>query len=427
MESPADKSERSFENSYIVNSLLDVDFYKFAMGQLIFHKYTETPVNYAFKNRTINIPLADIIKEKDLRRELDHVRTLRFTKTELHYLRGTDEYGERMFKEDYLDFLETLTLPEYYLTRTKEKNATYRLEFRGTWTTAIYWETIALSIVNELYYRSLMAAKSTFERETIYASGVLRLAEKIRTLKENTGITFCDFGTRRRFSRDWQEYVVRTLAKELPANQFLGTSNVYLAMKYGLLPMGTSAHEMFMAMSGIMHDSDEAVRNSHNQVLKDWWEEYGLGLSVALTDTYGTEFFFKDMTAEQARDWKGLRHDSGDPFTFGENALAFYEKHGINPKEKLLVFSDGLDLATILEIAKRFSGRIKVTFGWGTNLTNDLGLKALSLVVKIIDSCGHGTVKLSDNFSKAMGSLEDIQRFKNIFGYTATLDTPCTY
>lgn len=206
--------------------------------------------------------------------------------------------------------------------------------------------------------------------------------------------------TRWRFSRDWQTYVDRILAGGLPG-QFLGTSETESAMEHGLVPMGTSAHEMYMVMPGIMHESDESIRPSHNRALQDWWKEYGWGLSIALTDTYGSDFFFRDMAAEQARAWKGQRHDSGDPFAFGEKALAFYQRQGVDAREKMLIFSDGLDLETILRLAERFAGRVKVSFGWGTNLTNDLGFPALSLVVKAVEADGHPTVKLSDNLAKA--------------------------
>jgi nicotinate phosphoribosyltransferase len=211
--------------------------------------------------------------------------------------------------------------------------------------------------------------------------------------------------------------VDRTLAEELPS-QFLGTSSTESALLHGLVPMGTSAHELTMVMSGIMHDSDDLIRASHNRVLQDWWDLYGWGLSVAVTDTYGSEFFFRDMDAKQARAWKGLRHDSGDPFEFGEKAIRFYEGHGIDPREKLLIFSDGLELPTILALSRRFHGRIKLSYGWGTNLTNDLGFEPISIVVKAVEANGHRTVKLSDNLAKATGSREDIERFKRIFGHS---------
>ena len=408
----------------IIESLLDADFYKFTMGQLVFHRYVNVPVEYAFINRTKKIHIPDFIDDGELRAELDHVRTLRFTKSELHYLRGTNEYQERMFKEDYLEFLASLQLPEYNLKKSDDQ---YKLEFAGKWSEAIYWETIALSIINELYYSYFMRKLSRFERDKVRAEGIKRLAKKIEILKKRPDIIFTDFGTRRRFSREWQDYVVRTLAEELPSAQFRGTSNAYLAMKYSLLPMGPDAHERGMALSGIFHGSDEKIRDSHDRTLRDWWAEYGFGLSIALTDTYGTDFFFKDMDHKQAILWKGLRQDSGDPFVFIDKAMDFYHRHGIYPFGKLIVFSDGLDVNLMVRLADYRKGEIQKTFGWGTNLTNDLGFEALSLVVKLIKSNGHGTVKLSDNLAKALGKPEDVERFKRIFGYAGTYEKECRY
>jgi nicotinate phosphoribosyltransferase len=398
----------------IIESLLDLDFYKFTMGQLVFLKYRDVPVVYSLVNRTRSVRLAEFVDAGELREELDHVRRLRFNNSELHYLRGTNEYGDRMFRESYLQFLRDLEFPPYDL---EEVDGSFRLQFDGPWSKAIYWETVALSIVNELYCRALMKPLSWFEKDLVFARGKMRLAEKIRVLRGRPEISFVDFGTRRRFSRDWQHYVDRTLAEELP-HQFLGTSSTESAMLHGLVPMGTSAHELTMVMSGIMHDSDDLIRASHNRVLQDWWDLYGWGLSVAVTDTYGSEFFFRDMEEDQARAWKGLRHDSGDPFEFGERAIRFYQELGIDPREKILIFSDGLELKKILALSKRFSGRIKVSFGWGTNLTNDLGFEPISIVVKAIEANGHRTVKLSDNLAKATGSREDIERFKRIFGHS---------
>jgi nicotinate phosphoribosyltransferase len=407
----------------IIASLLDTDFYKFTMGHWVFKRYPDVPVRYAFKNRTARVRLADYIDEAELGRELEHVRTLRVTTSELHYLRGTNEYGERLFGEAYLQFLQGLRLPPYELARV---DGTYRLEFSGVWSEAIYWETLALSIINELYYRALLARLSAFERDVVMATGTLRLADKITILRTRPDITFSDFGTRRRFSRSWQEYVIRALAQEIP-QQLLGTSNTAMAMQYNLLPMGTLAHEMFMVMAGVMADNDDTIRAAHNRVLQEWWDEYGGGLSIALTDTYGTEFFFRDMTAEQARAWKGLRQDSGDPMAFGEQAITFYERHGIDPRDKLIVFSDGLDLGTIIKLTDHFAGRIRVSFGWGTNLTNDLGPAALSLVIKVVEANGRRTVKLSDNLAKATGDAPDVARFKRIFGHTVTTFEECKY
>lgn len=403
---------------------MDSDFYKFTMGQLVFKKYRDVPVKYLLVNRTKGVRLNDFIKTEDLHRELSAVRQIRFDNSDLHYLRGTNEYGERMFSEDYLQFLKELRLPPYALTW---KDGNFELAFCGSWAEAIYWEVFALAIVNELYCRALMEKLSPFGRDVVLAQGTKNLADKIALFRGQTDIAFTDFGTRRRFSREWQGYVVKSLSQEFPETQFRGTSNVYLARKYGLVPMGTSAHEMFMVMSGIMRGSDEKIRASHGQVLKDWWEEYGRGLSVALTDTYGSDFFFRDFSAEQAKNWKGLRQDSGDPIAFGEKAIAFYKNHGIDPREKIIVFSDGLTPEVILKIADHFSGRINVTFGWGTNLTNDLGFKSLSLVVKAVEANGYGLVKLSDNVAKAIGNQEDVLRFIQIFGYNGNFSQECKY
>lgn len=414
-------TRRAASDEPIITSLLDADFYKFTMGQFVFHRYHDVPVRYGFKNRTSSVPLGKIVDIGQLREELDHVRQLSVGKSELHYLRGTNEYSERMFREDYLSYLSSLVLPRYQLTPGDEQ---FCLEFPGAWEFAIYWETIALSIINELYTRAQMAGCSRGEQDAVYAEGVRRLMEKVGILKAHPEITFCDFGTRRRFSGAWQRYVNEILAEELPG-QFLGTSNTKFAMDLGLLPMGTNAHEQDMVLAALNAHSDDALRSAHNQLLQEWWNEYGYGLSIALTDTFGTEFFFRDMTREQAAAWKGLRQDSGDPAEFGERAIRFYEAYGIDPKEKLLIFSDGLELPQILRLVEQFHGRIKVTFGWGTNLTNDLGIRTLSLVVKVIEANGVPTVKLSDNLAKATGSAEDVARYKRAFGHTIDTYVEC--
>ena len=408
----------------IIQSFLDTDFYKFTMGQVVFRKFRDVRVKFSFKNRTNAVPLAKFIKEDDLRRELSHVQVLGLNSTEYKYLRRIYEYSERMFSDDFLQFLRDLRLPPYNLTY---KNGELELEFEGPWSSVIYWEVPALAIINELYYRSQIEQLSKFERKTVEATGIVRLAEKIRILRNRPEITFTDFGTRRRFSGEWHEQVIEALSQELPDSQFRGTSNVYLAMKCALVPMGTSAHEMFMVMSGIMHGNENDIRRSHNEMLKTWWEQYGLGLSIALTDTYGSDFFFRDFTLEQAKNWRGLRQDSGDPISFGEKAIRFYQSHGIDPQEKLIVFSDGLDIETMIKIHEHFKGRVKNTFGWGTNLTNDLGLKPLSLVIKATEANGHGLVKLSDNSAKAIGKPENIERFKRIFGYSESYSQECKY
>lgn len=403
-------------NGWIIDSLLDVDFYKLTMAQLAFLEFPDVPVKFEFKNRTAKICLSDFINEEELRGELDHVRRIKgISEREENYLRSLG-----FFQESFIGFLKNLSLPEYSLERNEQG---YAVSFEGRWPEVTFWETICLSIVSELYYRSLMVNMIQMDRKGIYAEGRRRLDEKIRVLKANPDIRFIEFGTRRRFSWAWQQFVIDKLEQEVPS-QLLGTSNVAFAMKRGMRPIGTFAHEMFMVFSGIFRND---LLGSHNKVLEYWRALYGDNLSIALTDTYGTDFFFRDMTRRQAEEWKGLRQDSGDPFEFGEKSIRFYESLEIDPRSKLIVFSDGLDVEKIVRLQNRFQDRIGLSFGWGTNLTNDLGFGSLSLVAKAVRSNGYGTVKFSDNLAKATGRAEDIQLFKEVFGYSSVFREECVY
>jgi len=415
------------ESEYIVTSRLDSDFYKFTMENNFFPEFKDVPVKYSFKNRTDPVNLADHIEEKDLRRELGHVLEIPVKKTELHYLRGTNEYQERMFPETYLENLEKQKLPAYDLAykRTGPGKKKFTLDFSGPWSPTTHWEIHGLEIVNGLYYKSLMQKLSKFEKDAVFATGTLRLLEKINILKQYPDALISDFGTRRRFNKDWQEYCVLTAAEEL-GKQFLGTSNVELAMKHSLLPMGTAAHETDMVIAG-MASNDHEIRGAHRKVLDLWWNKYGYGLSIALPDTFGSDTGITDMSYAYAHSWKGFRQDSGDPIIFGERVLDFYKKCGVNAKDKMIVFSDGLTVENIVKIFLHFKGRVRTTFGWGTNFTNDLGLKALSLVIKVSEVMGHGAVKLSDNIAKATGKPEDIEIYKRIFRYANTLNNVCVY
>ncbi|VVB78006.1 Nicotinate phosphoribosyltransferase [uncultured archaeon] len=396
----------------IITSVLDTDHYKLTMGQFVFNRYKDVPVKYAYKNRT-DIKLAEIINEKDLREELDSVRELKAKPEELDYLRTQKNNGKRLFNEDYLNFLASLRLPNYNL---EKRDGQFKIEFPGKWSEAIYWETPSLAIKNELYYRALIKNFSKEELENLYNTGNQRLDYKLNIINENSGLKYIEFGTRRRFSKLWQDHVLKRMLEENP-EQLVGTSNVFLAMKYGLKPSGTMAHELFMVMSGIMHKNDDEIRASHNQVLTEWWDEYGYDLSIALTDTYGSDFFFKDMTQKQAEDYKGCRQDSGVPKIFTDKQIRFYEEKNIDPRKKLFVPSDGLCVDKMVDLHNTYRGKILQVAGWGTNATNDLGIKALSQVTKATEANGYGTVKLSDNPAKATGSKEDIERFMKIFEY----------
>ncbi len=414
----------------IVRSRLEPDFYKFTMGQLIWRKYRQVDVTFSFRNRTPAARLGAVIDLGELREHLDHARSLLFTNSELHYLRGTNEYQERMFDEGYLEYLRTLRLPDYHLVRRGDQ---LELEFSGPWAEVTYWETIALSVVNETYYRTLLRGLSRFEREAIFAEGIRRLRAKLLVLKERRDIAFSDFGTRRRFAGTWQIYVDETLRDELNdgafEGQFLGSSNTYAAMAAGLVPMGTAAHELPMVIAGTLDagDADAAwLARAQRQVIDDWWEQYGWGLSIFLPDTFGTEFFFQVVGDEDLRQWKGFRWDSGSLDVFGERVIRAYEDVGTDPREKMLVASDALDLPAMLAGQERFGTRIRMSYGWGTGLTNDLLDNAvvgdrwfgpMSLVVKPTRANGRGLVKLSDNPAKAVGAPEDVARYKKAVGY----------
>ncbi len=414
----------------IVRSRLEPDFYKFTMGQLIWRKYRTIETTFSFQNRTSKARIAEIVDLGELREQFDHARSLMFTNSELHYLRGTNEYQQRMFDEDYLEFLRGFRLPDYHLER---RGAALEVAFFGPWPEVTFWETVALSIINETYYRTLLRGLSKFDREAIFAEGVRRLRHKIAVLRSRPDILFSDFGTRRRFSAAWQHYIDETLIQELNhgsfAGPFLGTSNTYAAMTAGLVPMGTAAHELPMVIAGILDPGEpdpEWLHRAQRQVLDDWWEQYGWGLSIFLPDTFGTEFFFTVVTDDDMRRWKGFRWDSGDLFQFVERIILAYEQIGVDPKEKMLVASDGLDLPVILDAQQHVDGRIRVSYGWGTGLTNDLldnvmvgdrWFGPMSLVVKPTSANGRGLVKLSDNPAKAVGRSEDIQRYKSAAGY----------
>ena len=267
-----------------------------------------------------------------------------------------------------------------------------------------------MSELNELYFKNKLAAEG-LSLEELYREGDRRLTEKIELLKNRPDIKFSDFGTRRRFSYEWQKHVVTRVATELPDN-FSGTSNIYLAHTLGLKPIGTFAHELPMVYSALADEAGENPLDGHNKVLEDWQELYKGDLSTALTDTFTSDFFFTDMTVEQAHQWKSLRHDSGDPVEFGKKVIAFYEDLGIDPQEKTIIFSDGLDIDTIISLADTFAGRINVLFGWGTTLTNDLGIKPNNFVMKATKANQTPTVKLSDSEGKHTGPVEKVALYQ---------------
>lgn len=411
----------------IIESLFQTDFYKFPMGQMIYHKHPDTIVRYEMTNRTTSVKLANHIDLGELKEQLDNVMTLRPENSKVKALRGTNEYGNQMFQEDYLYFYEhDMRLPQYYLE--KKSDGQLLLGSVGPWKDVMYWEIYMLTIVTSLYMRSLLKGYSQFEVDAIFAKAILVLQEKIKKLQTaieaGTPISYSDFSTRRAAFGFWQDYIVGVMSEIFPENIFRGTSNVYLAYKHNVMAMGTNAHEIMMVYRVLF----ESLLVSQKQALADWESEYGPGLYIALSDTYGSDYFNQNVfSPEQAATWKGFRQDSGDPFVFGEKTIKYYESLGIDPTTKLIVFSDGLDVDTMIKLAKFFKGRIMTTFGWGTNLANDIGFKPLSLVVKAVEADGKGLVKLSDNIEKAIGKPQDIESVKSEVKYHERYAVAPTY
>ena len=404
----------------IVRSLLDTDFYKLLMLQMIWGLYPDVDVAFSLINRTKTARLAEEIDEGELRAQLDHARTLRFAKKEMIWLAGNTFYGRKqIFQPDFLAWLETYSLPEYELRR---RDGQYELEFHGSWKDVTLWEIPALAIINELRSRAAMKAFGPFALDVLYARAKAKMWDKTERLKRMPEIRISDFGTRRRHSFLWQRWCVEAL-KEGIGEAFTGTSNVLLAMDTDLEALGTNAHELPMVLAALAPD-DAALRASPYRVLQDWQRYYGGNLLIVLPDAFGTTSFLRDAP-DWVADWTGFRPDSAPPIEAGEKIIAWWKERGRDPRQKLLIFSDGLDVDTIEKTWRHFEGKVRMAFGWGTNLTNDFvgsapfevdGLKAISLVCKVTEANGRPAVKLSDNPAKATGDKGEIERYIRIFG-----------
>lgn len=376
----------------VIRSLLETDLYKFTMLQAMLHRMPANQAEYRFVCRNKpGFPLASLAAQVEA--QLDALCALRFTEEELSYL-GTRPY----FKSDFIDFLRIFQLQRRYLTVSVEGEKLVVIA-RGPQIHVMLFEIYVLAIINELYFR-------TFDQESALKEARVRLAVKIELLRaferDSIGLRrhpfeFFDFGVRRRFSGAWQEEMVSTLAREVP-QFFKGTSNVYLAMKYKLVPIGTMAHEYlqtFQATGGQLKDFQKAA-------LEAWVQEYRGDLGIALTDVVGMDAFLGDFDLYFAKLFDGLRHDSGDPIVWGEKALAHYAALKIDAHTKRLVFSDSLDIPRALALYRHFSNDIQTGFGIGTNLSNDTGLEALNIVMKLISCNGQPTAKLSDSPGKTL-------------------------
>ncbi len=384
----------------IITSLLDTDLYKFTMMQVVLHQFPGARVEYRFKCRNPGVQLAPYVDE--IRAEIRSLCSLRFQDTELAYLSSL-----RFIKSDFVDFLALFQLNEKYISVQALPSGEIDISIKGPWLHTILFEIPVLAIVNEVYFRNTRPAPDFLE-------GRRRLSEKIALMQRPglEALRFADYGTRRRFSRAWHEEVLRVLCTRLGAgvgavaggapSQLAGTSNVLYAMKLGLKPLGTLAHEYLQACQSL----GPRLRDSQVFGFESWAREYRGDLGIALSDVYGMSAFLRDFDLYFCKLFDGARHDSGDPFEWGERLVAHYRANRIDPLSKTLIFSDGLTVPRTIELFQRFHGRCQLAFGIGTNLTNDLGDPPdhvpLQIVIKMTRCNGQPVAKLSDTPGKSM-------------------------
>ncbi len=374
----------------IVKSLLDTDLYKFNMDQVIFHKHTDLCGQYFFKCRNKDVVFTKEMVD-EINAQIDHLCSLRFKNKELDYLRSI-----RFIKNDYVEFLRLWHPLRDYVTAELSDEGELHIKVDGPLFSAMQFEIYLLEIVNEVYFRM------KYDYEALRRSANEKLEQKIRDFNEGKyNFKFAEFGCRRRLSREWEDEVVRRLSTELINKNMVGTSNVYLAMKYNLTPIGTYAHEFVQMYQGI--DRIPLAYTNH-YAMRDWYDEYDGDNGTALTDTVTTDLFLLDFNRSMVNNYTGVRHDSGDPYEWGEKMIRHYESYGVDPKTKLLLFSDSLDFDRAEQLYRYFKDKTKVSFGIGTFVTNDTCETALNIVIKLQYVNGRPVAKLSDTPGKAMCS-----------------------
>ena len=379
----------------IVTSLLDTDLYKFNMNQVIFHKHNNLLGEYIFKCRNANVRF-DEEMVKEINEQIDALCKLRFHHEELDYLRSI-----RFLKPDYIEFLRLWHPMRDYVTCALLPNGDLDLRVRGPLFSAMQFEIYLLEIVNEVYFRS------RYDYEALLEGARKRLNEKIDKFLDGT-YTFklAEFGCRRRLSLQWEDEMIGTLLKR--CHCLVGTSNVLLAKKYGITPIGTYAHEFVQMYQGI-HEIPLAYTNAH--ALRDWYDEYKGDNGTALTDTLTTDLFLLDFDRSMCNNFTGVRHDSGDPYAWGEKIISHYRGYGIDPKTKTLLFSDSLDCQKAEALYRYFKDKTKVAFGIGTHFSNDTGVEALNIVIKLQYVNGVPVAKLSDAPGKTMCQDPDYAKY----------------
>ena len=448
--------DHNWELDPITRSLLDTDFYKLLMLQFIWKNFPNTKTSFTLLNRTSQVRLGELIDVEQLREQLEETRRLRFHKSELIWLAGNTFYGRRgIFEPAFLEWLERdFRLSDFELG---VEDGQLSLRFDGLWTETTLWEIYALAAIDELKTRASLKQLSEFELDILYARAKTRLWEKMERLRGVPRLNVSDFGTRRRHSFLWQEYVVKAMSDTLGPS-FAGSSNAYLAYKHDLEAMGTNAHELPMALAALAN-TDEEVKSAQYRLLELWQQTYQGELLILLPDTFGTTQFLRDAPEWVSR-WTGQRMDSKDPYIAGDEYIEWLRQRGCDPRKKRLIASDALDVDAILGLHAYFGGkllngatpadfrrasdfqdesrwlhepRIRFSAGWGTFLTNDFrncnphgdaSFDPVSLVCKLSEVEGRPAVKLSDNYSKAMGPAAEIERYRRIFGDAGMAEVP---
>jgi nicotinate phosphoribosyltransferase len=448
--------DHNWELDPITRSLLDTDFYKLLMLQFIWKQFPKTHVSFTLLNRTPSMRLGEIVDIDQLREQLEATRKLRFHKSELIWLAGNTFYGRRgIFEPAFLEWLEhDFRLSDFDLS---VEDGQLSLSFSGLWAETTLWEIYALSAIDELKTRASLKHLSELELDIMYARAKTRLWKKMAQLRGVPNLNVSDFGTRRRHSFLWHEYVVKAMSDVLGA-AFTGSSNTYLAYKHDLEAIGTNAHELPMALAALATNDDE-LRSAQYRLPELWQQSYQSELLILLPDTFGTTQFLEGAP-DWVADWKGQRVDSKNPYVAGDEYIAWLERRGRDPRQKLLIASDALDVDQILGLHAYFNGRllngatpedfknasdfldenkwlaerrIRFSAGWGTLLTNDFrdcnpqgdeSFDPVSLVCKLSEVEGRPAVKLSDNYSKAMGDADEIERYRRVFGTAGVANVP---
>jgi nicotinate phosphoribosyltransferase len=446
----------NWELDPVIRSLLDIDFYKLLMLQFIWKHFPKTKVEWSLVNRRPAVRIGDIVNIEEFKVQLQHVRGLHFRKSELVWLAGNTFYGRRgIFEPAFLEWLERdFRLSDYQF---RVRDGQIHLTFSGTWAETTMWELYALAILDELKSRAQLKTLSEFGLDILYARAKTKLWGKIERLRGVPGLSVADFGTRRRHSFLWQEYVVVAMAANLGSN-FIGTSNAFLAYKHDLEAIGTNAHEIPMVIAALAND-DKELKASQYKVLELWQQTYEGALRVMLPDTFGTTQFLANAP-DWVADWTGQRVDSKDPYIAGDEYVNWLKERGRDPREKLLIASDTVDVDIILGLHAYFAGsiapglgpgdfrsavdfydrgkwtddrRIRFSAGWGTLLTNDFrgcnpndggGFDPIGLICKVSSVEGRPAVKLSDNYSKALGPAAEIDRYRKVFGTAGIANAP---